>query len=282
MKLALGTVQFGLAYGVVGRDEPIGDTEARSIFSRALALGIDTLDTAPAYGDIEQRLASLVGGDRFSVVTKIPTLSPVSGDDAVALVHASLQRSRQRLGDALRVVLFHDASDLLAPDGDRLWDAASSLTASWGVQLGVSCYDPAQLQTMLARWPVAVAQLPGNVFDQRLQGYALPGVEIHLRSAFLQGLLLAPVDEATARVPAATAALERWHSVCAQRAISPLAAALGAVKAMPGVARCVVGVDSASHLEQIAAAWDSAEALAWPALAVNDLAVIDPRTWRPK
>ncbi len=341
MRLALGTVQFGLAYGVVGRAERIGDEEARQIFDRAAELDIDLLDTAPGYGDIEQRLAALslgrgpepaTGGaealgaangaaatpvlpaSRFTVVTKIAPLAgpnngsakPVSDASthpvsdamtgaargtftcpdpttdsatAVALVSASLKRSRARLGSALQSVLFHSADDLLGQHGDSLWNAASRLTGDWGVRLGVSCYGPAQLQSVCERFPVAVAQLPGNAFDQRLMDRRFPQVELHVRSAFLQGLLLAPADIGGSRVPAAASALMRWHAGCAARGLSPLQAALGAVKALPGVQRCLVGVDSRAQLEEVAAAWQRATPLAWPELATEDPAVIDPRTW---
>ena len=70
MRLALGTVQFGLAYGVSNQEGKVSDSELSAILSLARQLGIDTLDTAQAYGDAEQRLGAQQTGD-FFVVNKL-------------------------------------------------------------------------------------------------------------------------------------------------------------------------------------------------------------------
>jgi len=279
--LALGTVQFGLAYGVVGSGQQVADGEARRILERAAALGIRVLDTAAAYGDIEQRLARLAGAQNFNVVSKIPPL-PKDADAASAatFVRESLARSQARLKMLLQSVLFHSADDLLGPLGDVLWREAAAFTDRAGLRLGVSCYGPQQLQTLHQRFGVTLAQLPGNALDQRLNEFTFPGVELHLRSAFLQGLLLAPAAQGGQRLPAAAAHLQRWQQRCEEHGLAPLTAALGAVKALPGVRYCVVGVESVAQLEQIAAAWGQATPLAWADLATADAEVIDPRVWR--
>ncbi|WP_395699037.1 aldo/keto reductase [Aquabacterium sp.] len=282
MELALGTVQFGLAYGVVGSGQQVPDDEARRILEQAAALGIRVLDTAAAYGDIEQRLAGLTGGAPFSVVSKIPPLPAEvnTADAAAAFVRSSLERSQQRLGTLLQSVLFHSADNLAGPLGDALWRAAADGCGPAHIRLGVSCYGPQQLEALRRRYDIRIAQLPGNVLDQRLAEHQFDGVELHLRSAFLQGLLLAPAEQGGARVPDAAAHLARWQQRCLEHGLSPLTAALSAVKALPGVRYCVVGVESVAQLAQIATAWTRATPLAWPDLATDEPAVIDPRVWK--
>ena len=284
MELALGTVQFGLAYGVAGRGTPVPSEEVRAILARARALGVRWLDTAPAYGDIEERLAGLMGDrDEFSIVSKIPAApSHLAAGAAAQWVADTLTRSRERLGHSLKAILFHRAEDLLDSHGAERWQAASAFASVHGLDLGVSCYDPATLAAVTARFPVALAQLPGNALDQRLC-HAPPAdmsqMSIHVRSAFLQGLLLMPEADACARVPAAAAVLVRWHAWCRDHGRPPLQAALGLVKALPGATHCVVGVDSLAQLEAIVAAWQAAPVISAPELACNDTAVIDPRHW---
>ena len=102
--------------------------------------------------------------------------------------------------------------------------------------------------------------------------------EITMRSVFLQGLLLMPSEAAATRVRVAAAALDRWHAWCADKRSDPLTAALSVGKGIdPDYV--VVGVDNTRQLDEIAAAWNAAEPLAAPTLAVTDAAVIDPRTW---
>ncbi len=282
MELALGTVQFGLRYGVAGRATAVPEAEVRSILASAHALGVRVLDTAAAYGDIEARLAGLAGGHAFRIVSKLAPLPPgMTGADVGRWAAQAVARARERLGERLGALLFHRAEDLLDAQGERLWNACLQQVAGDGIALGVSCYAPATLAQVRERFPVALAQLPGNALDQRLRAApgAVAGVEIHLRSIFLQGLLLLPEAAAAARVPAAAAMLARWHAWCRERALEPLSAALGVAKGLPGVHQFVVGVDSLEHLEAIASAWRSAEPIKAPELAVDDDAVVDPRRW---
>lgn len=285
MDLVLGTAQFGLAYGVAGRGVPVPPDEVRLMLRRAHARGIRWLDTAAAYGDIEERLCLLIDdNNEFSIVSKIPPLpTNIGKSQAAEWVIANLRRSHRRLGASLAAILFHRAEDLLESSGDILWSAASEFCAPKGIDVGVSCYAPAALASVASRYPVRIAQLPGNAFDQRIVQNGMRGVSdgitIHLRSVFLQGLLLMPLAEARARVPVASAALEHWHTWCRDRGVSPLIAALGMIKGLTRISHCVVGADSIHQLESIVDAWEVAEPLRAPELAQDSLAVIDPRQW---
>ena len=282
MELALGTAQFGLRYGIAGRGEVVPEAEVRTILGRAAALGIRLLDTASAYGDIEGRLPDLGCGGAWRVVTKLPALpKDLDPSESEGWATRSLDAARERLGGLLHGVLFHRAEDLLEPPADRLWHAAAAWAEQSGCKLGVSCYDPDTLHRVARRYPLRLAQLPGNALDQRLRASrSFPGdIEIHVRSAFLQGLLLMPEKDAVMRIPAAAGSLGRWHTWRAEHGLEPLTAALGIVKGLPGVSHCIVGVDHAEQLDQIATAWESTPALSADMLAVLDPRVIDPRRW---
>lgn len=288
MELALGTVQFGMQYGIAGRDSAVPPDEAGVILRRAHALGVRVLDTAAAYGDIEERLRSLTDGLDFRVVSKLPPrpAGVVGAPAAARWAEAQVRRSRERLGSSLSAMLFHRADDLLESDADALWQGASEACARLGIgALGASVYDTATLGRLCARFPIALAQLPGNAFDQRVAQVPLDtGLParpaLHLRSAFLQGLLLMRDEDVAARLPAALPAVRRWRSWCAERELPPLQAALGIVKGFDGVSHCVVGVDSLAQLEQIVDAWRAAGPITAPELATDDARIIDPRHWK--
>jgi aryl-alcohol dehydrogenase-like predicted oxidoreductase len=283
--LALGTVQFGMKYGVAGRGEAVPEAEVRGILVQAHRWGVRLLDTAPVYGDIEERLAALAGEFEFSITSKIPasaaTHRPVEA--ALRVLRESIERSVARLGSRLRTLLFHDSDDLLGPNGKRLWEAAHAITQTHGIRLGVSCYEPEAIGRIRNRFPISVAQVPGNALDQRLRDAAtddaLQGIEIHLRSVFLQGLLLMPFEAACQRVPAAARSLSAWRHWCAEHDLPPLRAALSIVKGLPGVQYCVIGVDRLAQLAEIVAEWERAAPLSAPALADGSLDAIDPRRW---
>lgn len=281
-RLCLGTVQFGTAYGVAGAGK-VSPDEARAILSAAWDCGIRRLDTAPGYGDIEERLTELAGGRKFDIVTKIPAMpGSLEAEDAASFLITSLERSRARLGETICGVLFHAADDLLRPHGQAAWDAAARWCAAREVPLGLSVYGPNVLNRWTRDHSVAMAQLPVNAFDQRiadLRGAADP-IELTARSAFLQGLLLMEEAQAARKLPAAAQLLGKWHALCRERNLSPVSAALGLVKGTRGLAFCAVGVENTRQLHQITDAWNGAPPLHAPELASRDPAVIDPRSWK--
>ena len=283
MELALGTVQFGLAYGFAGGNHPVSESEARTILAAAYEGGIRRLDTAPAYGDIEERLGALCGRLDFSIVSKIPAMPEgLDSAEAVSWLRASVDLSRRRLGDRLCGIIFHDASLPIGPHGAALREALADTLAGSGIRVGASHYS-AETLPGAALWPDHVmAQLPGNAYDQRIDGLAeaLTDTEVSMRSAFLQGLLLVDRDRAVARVPQAAGWLARWDRWCAEAGLSRLAAALAVTKSFDTVDYCLVGVDSTAQLRDIVTAWNATSAIEAPELAGDDPHVFDPRQWR--
>jgi aryl-alcohol dehydrogenase-like predicted oxidoreductase len=286
-RLALGTVQIGLAYGVSHGGQVAAD-EAGRILALARSHGIDLIDTAAAYGDSEAVLGTLPDSQDFGVVTKtIPLRKPVLDAGDVARVADGLARSLARLRrDRVDVVLVHDAGDLLAQGGDRLWAALEAARDRGQVgRIGVSVYDGTEADAVRARFPVTVVQLPLSALDQRpatdgtLDRLAAAGIEVHVRSVFLQGLLLISETEVPDRLAAARPMLARWRAACEAAGASPVAAALAYPASLASVARIVVGVHSTAPLAEIVAGLEAAPTLDWGRLACHDPAVVDPRCW---
>ena len=287
-RLVLGTVQFGVAYGIAGRDTPVPEEEVLSILDHAVEAGVRTLDTAAAYGDIEERLGRLIGARPLSVVSKVPTLpAELSPAEAAAASFAHAGRSLERLGDRLTDLLFHSASDLDGPRGRAIIDVLEHWADRHGVRLGVSGYQPDDALRASATYGsrLRTTQLPGNALDQRVDSAQaradLSGLDVHLRSAFLQGLLLMPEQDAVVRLPGAKGELAAWHRFCEARALAPLQAALGVVKSFSAVSAVVLGVDSLQQWRDITSTWYGCTPLRAPELAcAPDAALIDPRQWK--
>ena len=302
-RLALGTVQFGLPYGITHAGGRVPEDEVGAILAAANAAGIDLLDTAAAYGDSEAVLGRRPESRSFAVITKtLPLRRPAIGPAEVDAVARAFDASLARLGrDHVEGLLVHDAGDLLAPGGAALWAMLEARRAAGQVRrLGVSVYDRAELDAVSARFPLALVQLPLNALDQRLDRdgtlarLAANGIAVHVRSAFLQGLLLgspvgAPVGSpvgAPVSVPPGPAAaapfLRRWHAAVAAAGTTAEAAALAYVATRPGVERVVIGVHSRAHLAAAVAAFGARPALDWAALACDDPDVVDPRRWKER
>lgn len=280
LELALGTAQFGMAYGIAGSTAKVADREIVRILDVARSAGLSRIDTAPAYGDIEERIADLARARDVTFVSKI-SAAPKDVEPGIARAHVvrSIEISRGRLGERLKGLIFHDAADAR---NRIVRDAADSAIHGLDIALGLSAYDIGDVLDVAEAWPALdMAQIPANAFDQRISTVALPAVELTLRSAFLQGLLLMPADRARERLPRAARAIDQWHLWCSERNLTPLVGAFAIIKALLPHGFCLVGVDNSKQLEEIFLAWDRAKPVSAPELAQSDLDIIDPRFWRP-
>ncbi len=290
MKLAIGTAQFGLDYGVSNHRGATGLREVRRIVGLARRHGVDCYDTASGYGDSEQKLgAALACRGAAKVVTKTPAAagSAVDAGDIEGFQQA-LQRSLQRLKcERLYALLLHSAADLHKAGSDRIGAWFDSVKARGLVQkTGVSVYSPRQLERALAQMAIDIVQLPLNIFDQRfLAGDAIArlqarGIEVHVRSCFLQGLLLLPVAQippALARLKSRQAALREF---AAGAGLDMLSLCLGFCHAVGGVDKVVCGVNDSAQLAQLLQAdIDRAGCLNFDRFAVDDEMIVNPARW---
>ena|SRR3990167_5921972 len=280
-EIALGTAQFGLNYGIAGRGEVVPRKEVYQILERAWDLGIRRIDTAPVYGTIEKGLKTLLKKYPFKVVSKIPFV-PVhlDKDDIAHFILNNIRRSQNNLEDSLDILLFHRSDDLFTEHANFIWEVASKALKNLNIRLGVSCYSPDELRNLCKRFPIQVSQVPGNAFDQRLKlSHGIPNVEIHLRSVFLQGILLLSTDQISVKLPKAKEALKNWRAWCEENNLSPLQGALNFVKFHPDISYCVIGVDRLSQLEEIYNCWTTLQSMKTHPPRVDDLDIIDPRCW---
>ncbi len=287
MRLALGTVQFGADYGVSNPDGRVPHATVIEILEAARGAGVDLLDTAHLYGDAEAALgAALPPSAAVHIVTKTPRFDG-AGSDGPRQLQDAFSLSLERLGrDRVHGLLFHHAPDLLGEDGEQLWSAAAALRARGLVSaLGVSVYGPEDTTRILERFPVELVQLPLNVLDRRfidsgvLDALVGAGVEVHVRSAFLQGLLLMePAATPTHFLPIRPL-LERYHAARIAAGLSPVEAALGFLRGVPGIARVVVGVTRVAELLECAAAAGAGADMDYAPYPCQDPSMVEPFRW---
>lgn len=288
MKLALGTAQFGLDYGVSNTAGRTPLDETRYILSRAEQAGIDTLDTAVAYGDSEQVLGE-VGVDGWHVISKVPPL-PEEGENGKEWVLRHLRQSLERMGiDRLDGLLLHRAADLLGAEGRNIAAGMQEAKAEGLVsKVGYSIYSPQPLTELLRVMLPDLIQAPFNVLDQRLASggwlgrLADSGVEVHVRSVFMQGLLLMDRDKRPSAFDKWRELWQRWDAVVGRRSEQALELCLGFAKTQPAISRIVVGVENLAHLEQLLEIWKRAVPFDADGLACDDPQLVEPSNWKLK
>ena len=285
MKLAIGTAQFGLDYGIANCAGQLTQEQASKVISLARAEGLDLIDTAVAYGSSEQALGNLGVGD-FQVVTKLPKRDPAQRNLrywAVDQVALSLQRLRL---DSIYAVLLHSSEDLIGPDGQSLIDGLSMIKdRGWCKKIGVSIYRPNQLDDIWPYFQPDIVQSPYSILDRRLEtsGWASrlksENVELHVRSIFLQGLLLMPPDGIPTRFSNWNPELEAITDWAQREGVTQAEASIGCALALNSADRVIVGVDGVNQLEELIKA-SKRGALSVPMeLACQDERLVDPTQW---
>jgi aryl-alcohol dehydrogenase-like predicted oxidoreductase len=197
MKLALGTAQFGLNYGVSNKLGQVEIPEVRNILSEARNSNINILDTAISYGSSERVLGE-IGVTNFDIVTKLPPM-PKNLDDIDLWANLNINSSLNILGvDKLYALLLHNSNDFINQANQKLFKILIKLKEKGTInKIGVSIYDPNELDELQQHGiKVDLVQVPYNLLDRRIESSGWldklnhHGVEIHSRSVFLQGLLL--------------------------------------------------------------------------------------------
>jgi aryl-alcohol dehydrogenase-like predicted oxidoreductase len=294
--LVLGTAQWGQAYGIANRIGQPTMRSVRQILAVAAAAGISTLDTARGYGSSEAQIgAATQGTTRWRIVTK---LAPdVAGDDvpraeAEARARESLKESRTALRqDDLDTVLLHRASHRTASQG-----------GAWGVlrrerdtasirQIGVSVTTIVEAHAAIDDPEVTVVQVPASLLDRRLlmTGFlaeaARRGVQVYVRSVFLQGAALLEPESLPPHLGVLRPILEKLDALAAAAETTRSQLLLSWARTRLAGSRIIIGCESPEQLEENLEAWAQAGRLEpllraiEPELPALPDDVLDPWRW---
>lgn len=285
-KLAIGTAAFGLDYGISNNSGRISLENSKEILIFAEANKIDTIDTAIAYGESESILGR-IGVKKFNIISKLPSC-PSKVGDLEKWVKKSVTNSLNRLRvDCLHGLMIHNANELMSRNGEKLFKTIQTLKKEGLVKnIGVSIYQPSDLNSLLKNYDFDIVQAPFNIFDRRL---ALSGwierlsyldIELHVRSVFLQGLLLMKHEDRPQYFKKWSSLWNLWEEWLILSGISPIQACIGYVLSYSEIAKVIVGVQSQSQLQEIL----KASVLDVPQipekLFSNDINLINPSNWK--
>ena len=289
MKLGLGTVQFGLDYGISNSAGVTLLPEVVNIIDIAHQNSIQVIDTAPLYGSSEDVLGKVLPDNHmFQIVTKTPRFDKEifhqnDADQLEQIFSLSLKKLRV---SSVYGLLIHNADDLLASGGQHLYDKMNKLKKKRLVRkIGVSVYYARQIDSILKHFAIDMIQIPVNVLDQRLlvSGHITElksrGIEIHARSAFLQGLLLIETQKLPPRFNSIKEHLAKYHAVIRDQGISPVRAALGFLMRISAIDHIICGVNNAVQLTELCKAAIPVETVDYSCFALHDESILNPSAW---
>ena len=193
-KIVLGSVQFGLNYGISNNDGITPINEVREILKTAERNKINVIDTAYAYG-VSEKVLGEVGVEKFDIITKFINID--SPDNLERQFNESLENLNLK---RVYGYLAHRHADIL--NYPKIWNKLIELREEGIIQkIGFSLNNPEELDHLLIKGFIPdLIQVPYNYFDRRFEKSISNlkkefGTEIHTRSTFLQGLFFMNPNE---------------------------------------------------------------------------------------
>jgi aryl-alcohol dehydrogenase-like predicted oxidoreductase len=246
-KLILGTVQFGLNYGI---NNTKGKPEKENVFqilSYAYESGIKYLDTAELYGNAHDLIGEFhkkYPEKKFEIITKFPYEFGSTLEDKINTYLDQLRVNH------LHAILFHSFESYVN-HSTELKGKIKNVD-----KIGVSVYTNEQIEVVTKDININIIQIPFNLFDNiNHRGNVLLKAKqknkiIHTRSAFLQGLFFMKKDNKNKIRVKLEKELEIISNVCSKYSISVGSLALNYCLNQPSIDGVLIGVDNLSQLEE--------------------------------
>lgn len=249
MKIALGTVQWGLEYGIANTHGIPSDEGLKSIFALANKVGIDLFDTAVQYGAAEKRVGQF-SNPEHRIVTKIGNFSTNKS------LKQQLDNSFQNLKrQNIYGCLFHDVDELI--NHTDLWRELLAYKKEGRInKIGYSLYEPQELLELLeAGLHPDIVQLPYSILDRKFEPYfdllKNKGVEIHVRSVFLQGLYFKNPEQLSNKLSILKSVLNELQNICKQNKLDMSQFCLDFIRQNYNIDYAIIGVESETQLKEI-------------------------------
>ena len=257
--ITIGTVQFGISYGLKENAEAASQEEVNKALCTMRQRGINSLDTAAAYGDSEEKIGNWMNNQqdyqKLIVATKIHGLDVSSEKAVIISMRDKIRQSAQRLGlSCIPVLMIHHFDEYLA---HRRWfDKAFCVMKEDGLIIldGVSAYSTDDY-FQIADSKLDAVQIPVNLLDwEQMDSGGLrtikdSGMLVYARSVYLQGLLLRNPEALPARMAFASETLTKYVELCGQFGLSQREMALSFVRSLPEISSVVIGCRNAEQVE---------------------------------
>ena len=262
MELCLGTVQFGMNYGVFGQKQPCLN-DACDMLEYAVNNGITHIDTAKQYGTAEEvigyflKKCAVNRSDIFLSTKFQPNrLDDVRSKDYYSVIKEEITDQLKRLNtDYIDAYLLHSARYVY---DDEILEAINRIKKEgYARYVGVSVYETNEAKRGIESPLVDYLQLPYSIFDQRMKNENVFSLAeksgntiIDSRSAFVQGLILADEKKIPVFLDNAKPIIRKIDELSKRYNISKIALALNYVKNTQGVSNLVFGVDNINQLKE--------------------------------
>ena len=253
-KLILGTVQFGLRYGINNTIGKLTEDQVFELLETAYDLGVRTLDTAEAYGNAHSVISNFhkQSKKRFNIISKY---SSSNFDYPVDLVERIQVHCSNFNVNYLEGYMFHSYNDFKMNINNNPNVLDNIKNSGLVKKIGVSAYSNNEIEDLLNFKNINLIQLPFNLFDNEYQRKEIlekakkRNIEIHTRSVFLQGLFFKDINTLTNCLLPLKNNLSELSQILKNNNIAMESLALNYPLNKTYVDKVLIGVDSLEQLK---------------------------------
>lgn len=261
MELCLGTVQFGMDYGVF--NTPKKDEEyCISCMEYAVEHGIRAFDTATAYGSAEEVTGkflkkNVIDRKELFISTKfLPNiLDDVQSSDYENIIERNLRKSLAVLNtDYVDAYFLH--SSRYAFNNEILTALEHVKKIGLAKHVGVSVYYPEEAHACINNDVVDYIQAPYSVFDHRMKDAGVftekgfNNCYMDVRTAFIKGLIRLDIDEVPEHLSKAKPILKKLDEICNKYGYTRIELAIGYIKRIKEIKHLVFGIRTIEQLQE--------------------------------
>ncbi len=283
-KFILGTANFNGNYGIAQKKN-LELAQIEEILSFAQANNLNHFDSASSYGNSQKILGRLLENSNLvQIDSKI-------GNQECGTVESILKFVQKTLTELkiskLSTLYLHDANSLLGDNKSSTKNGLIKiLEMGLADHIGVSVYtlndllDCKKELTALSRF-----QVPENICDRRLSHseemleLARDNNVINIRSIFLQGLLLMPIEDIPKSLSESRKSINDLELYAKKEHVKRIDLCIAYAKSISWASKIIVGVESKNQLKEIL---DSSYELnnEWEqSVSVVNEVIMDPRKW---
>ncbi len=284
-KIVIGTAQFGTSYGISNSGIILNQSEVNKIFDLADKNQISFFDTSMNYGNSEKIIGDN-NNSKLSIITKLPKVPEMDKSKVELWIISQVENSIERLKvNNLYGLILHYPDQLFTSTGDIIFKSLINLKKEKKIKkIGLSIYSTDDLYRYIKNFDLDLVQAPFNIVDQRIisrkiiELLNLNNIELHVRSIFLQGLLLMSSHQIPKYFNKWSHIFKKWHEWLKIKNISALEACLAFTYNEKSIDRLVIGVNNSQQLEQIIKL-NFDKNMEFPDIASCDEGLINPSNW---
>ena len=285
-KICIGAANFGMEYGL-NKKSPLSKKDVKEIFEFLKKERNIYIDTAANYKNSETIIGKY-SNEKFKIITKINKI-PRKVNNLEKWLKNQINTSCRKLNvKKIYGLLIHDTKDLRnKKKAKKIYKVFDILKKSKIIEkIGLSIYNPNELDLYLKNYNFEIVQAPLNIFDRRminsgwLKKMNKKGVQFFARSIFLQGLLIKDIDKLDKFFLPYRKKFQKFDIWTQKLNISKVEACIRFVNSVKEVDKVIIGINSKQQFVENYNFMKKPKLIVPNSLEIKSGKILNPKLWK--